>query len=349
MLLEKTLQAIGELDEQAMQKTQARLDSLTKPPGSLGSLEELAKKIAGITGNSMPKIDKKVIVVMAGDHGVVEEGVAAFPQEVTPQMVYNFVNGGAGINVLAKHVGAEVVIVDMGVAVDIDSDKVINCKVRKGTRNMCKEPALTREEAIQALEAGITVAKNEIAKGANLLATGDMGIGNTTPSTAILAVFSNVELELITGRGTGVDDDGLSRKQIAIAKALELHKPNPEDGLDVLAKVGGLEIAGLAGVILGAASERVPVVIDGFISTAAAIIAKSLNPLSVNYMIPSHGSEEPGHGLMLELLGFTPLLNLHLRLGEGTGAALGMNLVEAATKILAEMATFAEAGVSDGK
>ena len=349
MLLEKTLQAIRELDEQAMQKTQERLDSLTKPPGSLGSLEELAKKIAGITGNPMPKIDKKVIVVMAGDHGIVEEGVAAFPQEVTPQMVYNFVNGGAGINVLAKHVGAEVVIVDMGVAVDIESDKVINCKVRKGTRNMCKEPALLREEAIQALEAGITVAKSQIASGANLLATGDMGIGNTSPSTAILATFSNLELSLITGRGTGVDDDGLSRKQIAIAKALELHKPNPEDGLDVLAKVGGLEIAGLAGVILGAASERVPVVIDGFISTAAAVIAKSLNPLSVNYMIPSHGSDEPGHKLMLELLGFTPLLNLHLRLGEGTGAALGMNLVEAATKILAEMATFAEAGVSDGK
>ena len=236
----------------------------------------------------------------------------------------------------------------MGVAEDIDSPKVINKKVRKGTANMCQGPALTEDEAIKALEAGIEIAQEQINKGASLLATGDMGIGNTTPSTAILAVFSKLDLNTITGRGTGVDDEGLERKKLAIEKAIKLNQPDPENGLDVLAKVGGLEIAGLAGLILGAAANKTPIVVDGFISTAAALIAKSLNQLSVKYMIPSHGSDEPGHNLMLELLGFKPLLNLHFRLGEGTGAALGMGLVESATKILHEMATFAEAGVADG-
>lgn len=346
MLLEKTLNSITDLDQEAMEKAQERLDILTKPQGSLGTLEAIAKQVAGITGNPRPIINKKVVTVMAGDHGVAAEGVSAVAQEVTTQMVSNFVNGGAGINVLARHVGAEVVVVDIGVAADIDSPTVINKKVKKGTSNMCEGPAMTRAEAIKALEAGIEIAEEQIAKGANLLATGDMGIGNTTPSTAILAVFSNIDIDIITGRGTGVDDEGLAKKKAAIAKAIELNQPNREDGIDVLAKVGGLEIAGLAGVILGAAAKRTPVVIDGFISTATALIAKSLNPLSVKYMIPSHSSEEPGHNLMLELLGFNPLLNLHFRLGEGTGAALGMGLVEAATKILNEMATFAEAGVN---
>lgn len=348
MLLEKTLQAITDLNQEAMVKAQERLDSLTKPPGSLGTLEDIAKQIAGITSNPQPKIGKKVLVVMAGDHGIVAEGVAPYPQEVTPQMVYNFVNGGAAINVLTRHVGADVVIVDMGVASEIDHPMVINKKIKSGTDNMCKGPAMTREEAIKALEAGIQVAEEQIAKGATLLATGDMGIGNTSPSTAILNVFSKVSLDAITGRGTGIDDEGLKVKKAAIAKAIEVNKPNPEDGLDVLAKVGGFEIAGLAGLILGAAANKTPIIIDGLISTAGALIAKSLNPLSVKYMIPSHGGEEPGHNLMLELLGFKPILNVHFRLGEGTGAALVMNLVDAATKIINEMATFAEAGVSDG-
>ncbi|MFZ3171439.1 MAG: nicotinate-nucleotide--dimethylbenzimidazole phosphoribosyltransferase [Carboxydocellales bacterium] len=346
MLLEQTLNQIKPLDKIAMDKAQQRLDNLTKPFGALGVLEEIAKQLAGITGNALPKITNKVVVVMAGDHGVVEEGVSACPKEVTYQMVANFINGGAGINVLARHEDVRVVVVDIGVEVDIDNPKVISKKVKRGTDNMAKGPAMSRAEAVKAIEVGIEVTTELIKQGVNLLATGEMGIGNTTPSSAILAAFGGFAPEEVTGRGTGISDETLKRKIQVITKALELNKPNKKDALDVLAKVGGLEIAGLVGVILGAAASRVPVVIDGFISSAAALVASRLKPEILSYIIASHASMEAGHKLMLEVLGLKPALHLEMRLGEGTGAVLGMGVVEAASKIINEMATFAEAGVA---
>lgn len=267
---------------------------MTKPPGSLGILETVAAQIAGITGKCLPSINKKAVIVMAGDHGVVEEGVNAYPQEVTVQMVRNFLQGGAAVNVLARHANAKVVCVDMGIVSPINEFGVVQKRIGPGTRNIARGPAMTHEEARAAIEAGIEVAKQEIEDGVNLLATGDMGIGNTTPSTAILAAFTGFPVSMIAGKGTGLDEEGIQRKIKAIENALKVNNPDPRDGVDVLAKVGGFEIGGLAGVILGAAAERVPVIIDGFISGAAAMIARAIAPQSVKYMIASHLSEEPG-------------------------------------------------------
>ncbi len=347
MSLQNLISTIQPLDEAAMQAARNRQDDLTKPRGSLGQLETISIKIAGITGETRPRITHKVVTTMAGDHGVVAEGVSAYPSEVTPQMVMNFVFGGAAINVLAKHVGARVVIVDMGVASKLDHPAVVSKKIGPGTQNFATGPAMSREQAIQAIEAGAAVVTAELEKGLDILATGDMGIGNTTPSAAIAAVITGRSVKEIAGRGTGVDDDGLQRKIAAIQKALAVNQPNAKDGLDILAKVGGFEIGGLAGAILAAAAHRKPVVIDGFISTAAAMIAVSLAPGVRDYLIAAHRSRELGHQIMLEWLELEPLLNLGLRLGEGTGAALAISLVEAACKILDEMATFSEAGVSD--
>ncbi|HDP70688.1 MAG TPA: nicotinate-nucleotide--dimethylbenzimidazole phosphoribosyltransferase, partial [Actinobacteria bacterium] len=285
MNLEVAKSKIKPLDGEAMELAQKRLDSLTKPLGSLGVLEGLAKKLAGITGNPQPEIGKKTIIVMAGDHGVVEEGVSAFPQEVTPQMVYNFLNGGAGINVLAKHVGADVKVVDIGVAAPLEVSGLISRKIKMGTDNMTEGPAMSKDEAVAAIEAGIDVAEKEINEGVTILGTGEMGIGNTTPSSAITAVFGDISVEEVVGKGTGIDDDGLNQKINIIKKAIQINRPDPTDAIDVLAKVGGLEIAGLAGVILGAAANQIPVVIDGFISGAAALVASKIAPESVNYMI----------------------------------------------------------------
>ncbi|MHB0915525.1 MAG: nicotinate-nucleotide--dimethylbenzimidazole phosphoribosyltransferase [Thermoleophilia bacterium] len=345
--LQETIRNIQPLDAAAMQAARERQDQLTKPQGSLGVLEELSIQLAGIQATGTPSISRKVIIVMAGDHGVVAEGVSAFPQEVTPQMVANFVGGGAGINVLARHAGAEVRVADLGVAVPVDIEGVIQCKVRAGTDNMAAGPAMSREEAVQSLEAGIHIAEDEIAAGADLLGTGDMGIGNTTPSSAILTVISGADTETTVGRGTGIGAEALAGKRAVIRQAIEVNNPDPGDGVDVLAKVGGLEIGGLAGLILGAAANRVPVVIDGFISSAAALIAASIAPASKDYMIASHVSVEPGHKLLLEELGLKPMLFMNMRLGEGTGAALASSLVEASCKVLAEMATFADAGVAE--
>jgi nicotinate-nucleotide--dimethylbenzimidazole phosphoribosyltransferase len=345
--LNETIDSVDGLDLKSMRLARERQDQLTKPKGSLGVLEELSIKLAGIQGQPIPEIKKKVIIVMAGDHGVAAEGVSAFPQEVTPQMVANFAAGGAGINVLARHSGAEVRVVDMGVAVPLDIPGIIDKKVRPGTANIAEEPAMTREEAVASIEAGIEVAEAAIADGADLLGTGDMGIANTTASSAILTVFSGAELEHSVGRGTGIGSDALEQKREVIRQAIRVNQPDKQDGLDVLAKVGGLEIGGLAGVILGAAAHRVPVIIDGFISSAAALVAASLCPESRNYMIASHVSVEPGHKLMLDELALKPMLFMNMRLGEGTGAALASSLVEASCKVLAEMATFAEAGVAE--
>ncbi|HHY37026.1 MAG TPA: nicotinate-nucleotide--dimethylbenzimidazole phosphoribosyltransferase [Firmicutes bacterium] len=345
--LQTALAQIKPLDRQIMAQTQKRLDSLTKPPGSLGLLEELACQVAGITGQVCPPLPRKTCILMAGDHGVVAEGVSAFPQEVTVQMVLNFLRGGAAMNVLSRHVGSELLIVDVGVAADLpDLPGLLKRKVAYGTANMATGPAMTREQAVAALEVGIQVVQDSIARGTGLVGLGEMGIGNTTPSAAIIAVYSGRPVDQVVGRGTGLDDEGLRVKIRAIEKALAVNRPDPADPLDVLAKVGGLEIAALAGVILGAAAGRIPVITDGFISTAAALIAVGLCPTAKEYLICSHLSAEPGHSIMLEYLGLRPLLHLDMRLGEGTGAALAMFLVEAALKLLTGMATFAEAAIS---
>ncbi len=346
--LQSTIRGIEPLNEGAMRQAQARQDNLTKPQGSLGLLEELSVKVAGITGLAQPRIQDKVIVTMAGDHGVATEGVSLFPQEVTAQMVYNFLRGGAGINVLARHVGARVVVVDMGVATELEPHpKLLNKKVAYGTKNMAQGPAMSREEAIQAIEAGIEIVESELRRGMDIVGTGDMGIGNTTPSSAVVAALTGAPVADVTGRGTGIGDEQLAHKVETIERALAVNRPNPADPLDVLAKVGGLEIGGIAGVVLGAAAHHLPVVIDGFISGAGALIAAELAPQVKDYLIAAHLSVELGHRLVLKRLGLTPLLNLNLRLGEGTGAALGIFLVEAAVKVLNEMATFADAGVSE--
>lgn len=348
-LFQKTLVAIEHADWKTGQEAQLRLDSLTKPPGSLGVLESIAVQLAAIQGRIIPVSGPKVVMVMAADHGVVAEGVSAFPQEVTPQMVLNFLHQGAAINVLAAHAGAEVVVTDVGINGEaIDHPDLHIRKIRPGTRNMAKEAAMTETETIAAIEAGIEMVSAQIEAGARFVATGEMGIGNTTPSSAILACISGRNIESITGRGTGINDAGLRIKQDVIKKALEVNQPDPSQPLDVLSKVGGLEIAALSGVILGAAARRVPVVIDGFISTAAALIAYKMKPECVDYMIASHLSQEPGHKIMLEAMGLKPALYLDLRLGEGTGAVLAFHLIEAAIKIITNMATFEEAGVNKG-
>lgn len=348
MALEQTITRIGPLDEAAMAAARTRQDNLTKPRGSLGRLEALSIHMAGITGQAQPRIEHKVIITMAGDHGVVAEGVNAYPQEVTAQMVYNFLRGGAGINVLARHVGARVVVVDMGVATTLrpHHDLVIK-KIAPGTHNIARGAAMTRQQAIQSIEAGIAVVEAEITRGLDIVGVGEMGIGNSTPAAAIVATFTGRSAAEVVGRGSGVDEAGLARKIIAVQRALSVNRPDPFDGLDVLAKLGGFEIGGMAGVMLGAAAHRRPVVVDGFISTAAAMIAVAIAPQVRSYLIAAHRSQEPGHQVMLAWLGLVPLMDLDMRLGEGTGAALGISLVEAACKILNEMATFAEAGVSD--
>lgn len=348
MSIETLIARIQPLDQEAMTSARTRQDLLTKPQGSLGRLEDLSVQMAGITGQVRPHIEHKVVAVMAGDHGVVAEGVSAFPQEVTPQMVLNFLYGGAAINVLSKHVGARVVIVDMGVASPMDAHpQLISRKVALGTGNIAQGPAMMRAQAVESILSGVEIVEAEIAQGLDILATGDMGIGNTTPSAAIACVVTGKSASEIVGRGTGVDDEGLYRKILAVEDALMINQPDLKDGLDILAKVGGFEIGGLAGAILGAAANRRPVVIDGFISTAAAIIAATIAPQVKDYLIAAHCSQELGHRLMMEWLGVEPLLDMRMRLGEGTGAALAMSLVEASCKVLDEMATFDEAGVSE--
>jgi len=349
-LLQTTINQIGPLDDQAATAARRRQDTLTKPAGSLGRLEELSIRIAGITGRERPRLTTPAVIVMAGDHGVARQGVSAFPQEVTPQMVLNFLRGGAAINVLARHVGARVIVVDIGVATDLPAHpELISRKLAYGTADFTEEPAMSRELARQSVEVGITCANEAIDSGVDLLATGEMGIANTTAASAIVAAITGRPASEVTGRGTGIDDAGLARKIAVIEKGLTLHRPHPNDGLDVLAKIGGLEIGGLAGVILGAAARRVPVVIDGFISGAAALIAATLAPAVTPYLIAGHRSVERGHSAVYSHLDLQPLLDLNMLLGEGTGAVLAMSICQAACKILDEMATFAEAGVSEGE
>ncbi len=345
--LDELCARVQPLDEKAMAAARARQANLTKPRGSLGRLEALSVQLAGIAGRSLPRVDRKAVVVLAGDHGVAAEGVSAYPPEVTAQMVLNFLGGGAAVNVLARQAGARVVVVDVGVAGDLPAHPdLVPAKVARGTASFLRGPAMSREQAAQAIAAGAGVVAAEAGRGLDLLATGEMGIGNTTPASAIAAVYTRLPVAQVTGRGTGVDDAGLARKVEVIEAGLALHRPDPDDPLGVLAAVGGFEIGAIAGVCLAAAAHRVPVVVDGFISAAGALIAAALCPAARPYMIASHLSVEQGHGPLWQALGLEPLLALDLRLGEGSGAVLAMHLVEAACRILGEMATFEDAGVS---
>ena len=347
-LVDQTLDAIVPLDQEAMAAARARQDTLTKPLGSLGRLEELSITLAGIFGQPTPVISRKAVILAAGDHGVVAEGVSAFPQDVTPAMVNNFLRGGAAINVLARLAGANIVILDAGVAAHLEPNPALrSVKIGNGTANMAEGPAMSRDDAIKCIETGIEAAHEQIAEGADLIALGDMGIGNTTPSSAITAVITGADPAVTTGRGTGLDDPGLAHKVEVVRRAIQVNNPDPKDGLDVLAKVGGFEIGVLAGAMLGTAASHRPAVVDGFISGAAALIAWTISPAARHYFIASHQSVEPGHRIGLEKMGLTPLLDMGMRLGEGTGAALAMHIIEASARCLAEMATFADAGVSE--
>jgi nicotinate-nucleotide--dimethylbenzimidazole phosphoribosyltransferase len=345
-LLARTIAAIGPLDADAMRAAEARQLRLTKPPKALGRLETLSIQLAGIQGREQPVIEQKAIAVMAADHGVVAEGVSAFPAEVTPAMVVNMVHGGAGINVIGRHVGARVIVTDLGVNADLSGEDIRHDKVRMGTANMAQGPAMTREEAERAIESGIRLVEEELEKGLDIICTGEVGIGNTTAASAVISVLSGEAPARVTGRGTGITQEALIGKVTTIEKAVAVNKPDRLDPVDVLAKVGGLDIAGMTGVFLGGAAHRIPVVMDGFISAAAALAAVRLCHECVDYILPSHVSIEVGHQVVLEELGLVPLFDLQMRLGEGTGAALSMSIIEAAARILSEMATFESAGVA---
>lgn len=348
MMSHETIGRIQPTDRRLLAQAQARLDRLTKPIGSLGRLEELAARYVMITGEMKPKIPRGTVFTFAADHGVTVERVSAYPSAVTPQMVLNFLRGGAGVNVLARHVGIEVRVVDIGVAFDFEGvSGLIHKKVMPGTKNMLVESAMSPAQAEQALQVGIDLATEAGRQGIGLIGTGEMGIGNTTASSAIAAVMTRRPVSEVTGRGTGIDDASHAHKIDVIQRTLDLHRLDSTNAMEVLAKVGGLEIGGLAGLMLGAAEARIPVVLDGFIAGAAALIAVGLQPHCKDYLIASHRSVEQGHQAILDHLGLKPLFDLDLRLGEGTGACLGMSLVFSAIKILTEMATFDEAGVSE--
>ena len=346
--LAQAIESIRALDEKAMRAARLRQDNLTKPKGSLGRLEELSIQVAGITGQAMPRLEHKAIVTMAADHGVVTQEVSLYPQEVTVQMVQNFLHGGAGINVLARQAGARVIVVDVGAASNIEPHPgLVSKKVAHGTRDMTLGPAMGRDQALAAVKAGLEVLEQEVGKGLDIVGTGDMGIGNTTSASAITAAITGAPVAEVTGRGTGIDDHQLAHKVRMIERALGGNRPDANDALDVLAKVGGFEIGAICGLCLGGAAARRPVLVDGFISTAGALLAVKICPAAAEYLIAAHRSVEVGHRAMLEEIGLKPLISLDFRLGEGTGAALGMILVETAVRLLNDMATFESAGVSD--
>ncbi len=346
--LKETLAKIGPINDKVAVLAQERLDSAAKPQGSLGVLEDCAKKYCAARGDINAIIANPTILTFAGDHGIADEGVSAFPQEVTPQMVANFAEGGAAINVLTKHVGADLKVINIGVASECNITGVIQRNVALGTKNFTKGPAMSIYEVEQALIVGIEEAENAINAGSSLLGTGDMGIANTTPSAALYSIFTDIEPENIVGRGTGITDDIMQKKIEVVKKGIEVNKELLTSPINILAALGGLEIAGICGAILGAVANKVPIVIDGFISGAAAITAYNINKDVLDYCYFSHLSAEAGHINIMENLGICPILDLNLRLGEGTGAALAFNIIEAGMKIMNEMATFSEAGVTDG-
>ena len=336
---------IKPVNEEAKLKALKRQDNLFKPLGSLGELEELSIKLAGITGNVYNTVDKKCIVIMASDNGVCEEGVSSCPQEITAKQTINFIKGTSGVGVLARHAKADLRVVDIGINADINYHGIIKKKIRKGTSNMAKGPAMQVDEAIKAIEIGMGIVEDLVKEGYELLGTGEMGIGNTSTSSAILMSFTGCTSDIAIGKGAGMTDEGFINKKHIIEKSIEVNNPNSDDPIDVLAKVGGFDIAGLTGCFLAAAYYRVPIVIDGFISAAAALTAYKINPLVKEYMIASHKSKEPGYLLIMKELGLCPVLHMGMRLGEGTGCALVFNIIEAATKIINEMVTFEQAEI----
>lgn len=344
-IFEQTLAGIRPADKTAEQEAQRRLDNLAKPIGSLGKLEDIAVKLAGITGNVKNSIEKKCTVVMAADNGVCAEGVSACPQAITTVQSINFIKGITGIGVLSKHANADVRVIDIGIDNDVEYPGLVNRKIRKGTSNMAKGPAMSREEAVKGMEIGIEAVGQLVREGYNLLGTGEMGIGNTSTSSAVLMSFSGCSADTAVGKGAGLTDEGFENKKRVITQAIEVNKPDKNDPIDVLSKVGGFDIAGLAGCFLGAAYYRVPIVIDGFISAAAALIAYKLCPAARDFMIPSHCSEEPGFLYVMKEIGLDPMLNLNMRLGEGSGCPLAFNIIEAATAMMNNMATFEEAAI----
>jgi nicotinate-nucleotide--dimethylbenzimidazole phosphoribosyltransferase len=348
MSLDETLKQIRPLDRSSENAAQQRLDSLTKPRGSLGRMEELARRIAVIQDKVPPRLGRKVLFVFAADHGITVEGVSAYPKDVTAQMTYNFLNGDAAINVLARHHGVDTEVVDVGVDYEFAAPRGLrNCKIRRGTANFAEAPAMTREEAQRSVEIGIEFAGEAATEDIFLLGAGDMGIGNTSSAAAILCALTEAAPADAVGRGTGIDDATLARKIAAIERGLKINRPNANDPLDVLAKIGGLEIGAMTGVMLGAAAFRLPMALDGFISGAAALLAQRFSPYVRDILFASHLSAEKGHGLMLDALELAPALDLQMRLGEGTGACLLMGLIEASVKIMGEMATFESAGVKE--
>ena len=353
MKLEDILKGIKPLDNTWIQKGRERTAQLVMPTRALGRLHDVSERLCAIQKTLVPSVKRKAVLVMAGDHGVASEGVSAYPQEVTGAMVQTFLNGGAGINAISRHVGADVWVVDMGIIPEMNPDRIAGGdrllirKTARGTANLAKGPAMTRKEAETSVLTGFQLAAELFDEGVEILGTGDMGIANTTPSAAIGCVVTGIPPEEMVGRGTGVDDEGLRIKQAAVVKGIAVNQPDPDDGLDVLAKVGGFEIGGIAGCVLAGAFFGRPVVIDGFISTAGALIAGILSPLVTDYIFAGHCSEEPGHKAMLKHLGITPILDLGMRLGEGTGGALAMSIMEGAVCVFNEVLTFEEAGVAN--
>ncbi len=342
-IFEKIKAGIKPACEDSMRDAANRLDKLAKPIGSLGKLEDLAVKISGMTGKQNNSFEKKVTIIMAADNGVVEEGVSSCPQAVTTIQTVNFLKGVTGICVLSKHAGADIRVVDIGIAGDLEYPGLINRKIRKGTSNMVKGPAMSREEAVIAIETGIEMVSQLVSEGYSLFGTGEMGIGNTSTSSAVAMTFLGCSAEEAVGKGAGLTEEGYNNKKSVIERAISINRPDPKDPIDVLSKVGGFDIAGMTGCFLGAAYHRVPIVVDGFISAAAALAAFRINPLIKDFILPSHFSEEPGYKLAMDQIGLKPMLDLNMRLGEGSGCPLAFNIIEAAEAIISEMATLEEA------
>ncbi len=348
LVLAQIVKGIEEIDFDAAKSMQDRLDGKIKPLRSLGVLEDIAVQVAGVQRTTHPKINGKAVLLMAGDHGVVCEGVSAAPQEVTAQLFYSYLSGGGGINVLTNHAGAKLICTDIGIAGPLEPSNLMKNRIKNGTDNMANGPAMSRDDALRALLTGAKIAEEAIESGINVLATGEVGIGNTTPSAAIITAITGCSVEDATGSGTGLKNEALINKHEVIKKAIKINKPDLNDPLDILAKIGGLEIAAMTGAILQAAYHNVPTILDGIISSAAALVASKFNPNTVEYMITSHSSEEKGELVALKHIGLEPRLFLNMRLGEGTGAALMFHMVEAALKVADEMATFDTAGVTTG-
>lgn len=344
-LLEEIIEGIKPVDRDIMKRARERVDNLTKPLGSLGRMEDMAVRLCGITGGIVPDIHKKAVIVMAADNGVYSEGVASYPQQVTALMAKGMIEGSAGVAVFAQVVGADLFVYDLGMKKPLNHRGIIDKRIRPGTANMAEGPAMTRDETVQAIEVGIEAVSNAVGSGYGIVGTGEVGIGNTTSASAVMAVLEGIEPEKTTGRGAGLDDAGLLNKIKSVERAIIKNKPNPADAVDVLSKVGGLDIAGMTGMYLGSAYYRVPIIIDGFISSVAALAAVRLNPLASEFMFSSHLSAEKGCSLALERLGHKPCFDLGMRLGEGSGSVLMFHIIEAAAAALTQMKTFEEAGI----